>query len=275
MNRRCRFCVTLLPVLLFGCTSLEAVRKYSEVTQATIQEVQPIAHDFHASCMRANIYKPSSAHSECEGEEQASLVIRTIAGVLNNYAVALGALASDGLVDYKADIGALTGEIRNLHVKGLDEKKIGAVGSLATVIANASTKLYQQKQIAQFVRESDPAVVSVSNTLSRLIKDNYAEAIREEITAWGKGYKRIEINVRDKRPLEWEQYSKEQWDVRVNLEAKLKASVGLAEAVTDIGATHQKLSQDANELTTKEVAAAVSAFVNKATPVIREVKDAF
>lgn len=261
--------------LLSGCASMEAVQKYADYSRSTIESVRPVAEDFQASCMRANSAKPFSNYSKCSTEQEASKAILTVSNVLADYGAALGALAADELVNYDKDIDGLTGEIKNLKVKGLEDAKVDAIGSLAKFIAKAATSAYQKKQVKTFLNESNSSLVSVTNTLADVINTNYSEAIKLEISSWEDSYQRVERVARNNNPLEWESYSKAQWKTRAELAEKLKAAKSLSENIIKIGATHTKLINDANDLTSKEVAAMVKSFVNDATPVIKEIKKAF
>jgi rubrerythrin len=254
---------------------MEAVQKYASYSQSTIESVKPVAKDFYASCTRTNSFKPLNSHSDCKTEQEASKAILTVSNVLDEYAVALGALAADELVSYDTDIDAMTTEIKGLKVKGLEENKVDAVGSLAKLISKAATSAYQQQQVGNFIRESDTSITTVTETLSSIIEKNYSTAIEMEISAWEDGYKRVERAARTEKPLEWEAYSKAQWKDRAELDAKLNAVKDLAKNIREIGSTHTKLKKDAEKLTGKEVAAFVRSFVEEAKPVIKEVQDAF
>ncbi len=265
------FVGTLL--VLSGCVSMESVKNYSTYSRTTIESVKPIAKDFQTSCLRANSYKPLKAYSKCNSEQEASKSILIVASVLDAYGAALGALASDELASYNTQTDDLKGELIKLKVA--DEPKIKAVGNLSSLIANAVTKTYQQKEIVKFIKESDDSVISVSNALADIIEQNYVQAISYEISAWEDAYKRVEIIERDAKPLEWEAYSKTQWQQRSDLEAKQAAAISLAKNIRNIGETHHKLKEDANELSSKEVYAIVRNFVDTSKPVIKDVKEAF
>jgi len=275
LERLCRIQCFILVFLMSGCTSMEAVQKFALYSQSTIETVRPVAKDFYASCTRANSFKPLASHSKCKTEQEASKAIQMIAGVIDEYSVALGALASDELVDYEKDVDAMTKEINGLKVSGLDEKKVDAVGSVAQLISKAATSGYQQQQISKFLKQDDVSVANVTETLADLIEKNYSTAIDMEITAWEDGYRRVEKIERTERPLEWEMYSKVQWKDRADLEAKKNAAKSLAKNIREIGTTHEKLKKDAEKLTSKEVAAFVQTYIKNAKPVIKEVQEAF
>lgn len=262
-------------VLLTGCASMEAVQKYAEYSQSTIESVRPVAQDFQASCMRANSAKPFAYYSKCSNEQDASKATLIVSNVLADYGAALGALAADELVNYDKDIDGLTGEIKKLKVSGIDDGKVDAIESLAKCVAKAATSSYQQKQVKKFLKESNSSLVSVADTLADTIEKNYSQAIDLEITAWEDSYQRVEKIAKNDNPLEWESYSKAQWKTRAELTEKLKAAKNLSESIKKIGVTHTKLKEDANDLTSQEVAALVRSFVNDATPVIKETKKAF
>jgi hypothetical protein len=262
-------------LLLPGCASMEAVQKYAEYSQTTMESVRPVAEDFQASCMRANSAKPFAYISPCRAEQDASKAILMVANVLADYGAALGALAADELVSYDEEVDGLTGEIKNLKVNGVDDAKVDAIGNLAKLIAKAATSAYQQAQVKKFLNESNSSLVSATGTLADVINTHYSQAVALEISAWEDAYRRVERAARDSHPLEWGAYSKAQWQARAELLEKLNAAKNLSQSIKEIGDTHTKLKNDANDLTGEEVAAMVKAYVNDATPVIKEAKKAF
>lgn len=274
-ERSFQYFIAAIVVLLSSCASMEAIQKYAAYTQSTIEGVRPIAKDFYTSCLRANSYKPFVNYSKCETEAKASKAILKIANVLDDYSIALSALATDEFVNYDTDINALTTEINNLKVSGLDDKKVDAIGSLAKFVAKAATSAYQQKHIARFIKESNESIVEVSNILSDLIEHNYSQVIKLEISAWELAYQGVERVARDKNPLEWESYSWKQWQNRAETEGKLIAAKNLAKSISEIGETHAKLKKDADNLTSKEVINFVQSFIKEVKPVIKEIQEAF
>lgn len=270
-----RYCLLLVGSLtvLSGCVSMQAVKDYSTYSRTTIESVTPVAKDFHGSCLRANSYKPFSQYRKCDSEREASKAILSVASVLDAYGAALGALASDELVDYNTDVNKLTDEVKKLGT--IDAQQIDAIGKLSSVLANAATSAYQQKEVVKFIQAGDESVGSVADSLAELVEKHYAQVISLELTAWEDAYKRVERVERECKPLEWEAYSKTQWQQRSDLQTKLSATKALAKSIRGIGQTHHKLKQDAEKITGKEVYASVRTFVDATKPVIKDVQEAF
>ena len=268
-----RVALLSLLALLPGCVSMQAVKDYSSYSRSTVESVNPVAKDFYSSCLRANSYKPWKSYSKCASEQEASKAIMKVAEVLDAYGAALGALASDELVDYSADVAKLTAEVKKL--KNFDDKKVYALGKLSSLIANAATSAYQQKEVVKFIQAGDDSVTTVSNGLADIVASNYSQAIKLELSAWEDGYKRAERAERNSKPIAWEAYSKAQWQTRADLESKRSAAQALAKGIRAIGETHAKLKQDAERITGKEVYASVRSYVDAIKPVIKEVQDAF
>lgn len=263
----------IVAVLLSGCTSMLAVKNYSSYSRTTITSVTPVAKDYYASCIRSNSYKPLFSHNNCDTEQNASKAILAVASVLDAYNAALGALASDELVDYSTDVDKLTDEMKKLNK--LDTKQVDAVGKLSVLIANHATSAYQQNEVGKFIQASNESVVAVSNSLADLIEKHYSKAILLELDAWREGYRRVEQKERECKPIEWEIYSKLQWQQYSDLQTKLSAAKALANNIREIGKTHEKLKEDAENITGKEVYASVRTFVDATVPVINEVQEAF
>lgn len=265
----------ILVSLLSGCMSLKAVQKYATYSQATLENVQPVAKDFYESCTRANSFKPINSHSGCKTEQEASKAILMISNVLKKYTVSLGALAADEIINYDTNIDEMTTELKVLKVNGLEDAKVDAVGSLAKLIAKTATSSYRERRVSNFIIESDESINIVTESLADIIEKNYSNAIDLEISAWKDRYQIVEEVVRNESPLEWDAYSKAQWKDRAELDAKLNAVKDLSESIRKIGSTHSKLKKDAKNLTGKEVAALIRSFVEETKPVIKQLQDAF
>lgn len=259
--------------VLSGCVSMQAVKDYSAYSHATVESVTPVAKDFYGSCLRANSYKPLAQYSKCDSEQEASKAILSVASVLDAYGTALGVLASDELVDYTVNVAELTNEVKKL--KTIDDQKIDAIGKLSSLLAKAANSAYQQKEVVKFIQAGDESVGNVADGLAELIETHYAQAISLELTAWEDAYKRVERIERESKPLEWEAYSKAQWQQRADLQTKLSVAKALANNIREIGQTHHKLKHDAEKITGKEVYASVRTFVNATKPVINDVQEAF
>lgn len=259
--------------VLSGCVSMQAVHEYSTTSRATIESVAPVIKDFYGSCLRANSYKPLTQYSKCDSEQEASKAILSVASVLDAYSAALGALASDELVDYNADKNKLTDKLKSLQF--VDDQKIDAVGKLSSLLASATTGAYQQKEVVEFIHVSDSAVGDVANGLADLVEKHYAQAISLELTAWEDAYKRVEKAERATNPMAWESYAKAQWQQRLDLQEKLSATRALAQSIKTIGQAHHQLKEDSEDITGQEVYASIRTFVDGAKPVIKDVQEAF
>ncbi len=273
MKNKYGLLITCLLTILSGCVSMQAVKDYSAYSRTTIESVTPVAKDFYGSCLRANSYKPLAQYSKCDSEQEASRAILGVASVLDAYGTALGALASDELVDYTVNVAELSNQVKKF--KAINDQKIDAIGKLSSLLAKATTGAYQQKEVVKFIQAGDEYVGNVADGLAELIETHYPQAISLEISAWEEAYKRTERIERESKPLEWEAYSKAQWQQRADLQTKLSATEALANSIRAIGQTHHKLKHDAEKITGREVQASVRTFVEATKPVITEVREAF
>jgi hypothetical protein len=267
--------VYIIIITIFsGCISIQPVQEFSSYSRATFNCVNIVAKDYHYSCIRSNSYKPIDHHLSCVSEKEASDAILKIASILDAYSAALGSLASDELVNYNDDITKFTDELKKLPItKNIEEKKLDSIGNLAALIANAATFAYQQKKLTEFIKKSNESVLNVTSILSDIIENNYSQAIKIELSSWRVAYRRVERKERESRPLEWEKYSKEQMTQYANLTMKLSSAKELALCIRKIGETHDKLKQDSDNLSGKEVISYVRIFIDSAKPVIKDIND--
>ena len=266
--------VFLLSCGACGCVSTQAVQQYAAYSRTMIDQVQPVAADFYDSCVRSNQYRPFENRSQCTSEKAAAAGIGNVALVLDRYNSALGALAADSKVAFDKELDGLAAEIGTLPI-GVNKTQIDAVGSIAKLLANAAASGYQKHEVAKFVRQANTSVFVVADALASMIEKNYDLAISNELLAWESSFRTAEKTSKDLHSPTWNSYADAQWQQRAGLEKKLEASKMLAAALRRIGATHQQLSDDADKLSSAEIAAAVTAFYDKAKPVLAQSRAAF
>lgn len=260
-------------LLLAGCVSMEAVTKYSSYSKGTVDSVAVVARDYALSCVRSNSYKSLDSYNDCVDAKKSARAIIDVSKVLSDYSDALSALASDETVDYSVNIEKIANEAKN--IKGYDEDKVGALKKLSGFIAKMATDYYRQKQISEVIVSANATVIKFSSDLADVIDQNIVYQYENELETWQQRYQFVERSQRNSSPFEWESYSSNQWAKRIDIESKMAAAKSLAMGVRQIGVTHNKLSKDAENLTGKEVYAAVRAYANQAKPILEEVRHAF
>lgn len=265
--------LAVMSLLMTGCVSMDAVTKYSAYSKDTVDSINVVARDYALSCARSNSYKALSEYNDCVDAKKGSKAIIDVSKVLSDYSDALGALASDEIVDYNTNIDKVVAETKN--IKGYDEGKVSSLKKLSGFVGQMATNFYRQKQISEVIMSANLTVVKFSDDLAQVIDENIVFQYDNELETWRQRYQYLERSQRSSNPFVWEGYSKNQWDKRIEIETKLAAAKSLANGVREIGKTHNKLSKDAGDLSGKEVYAAVRAYVNQAKPILKEVQEAF
>lgn len=273
MNLKACVSLVFLVLLLSGCVSLQAVQDYSASSHQTLENVKPIAKDFYGSCLRSNSYKPLSQKGDCEKERSSSKAVEGVLSALDAYVVALGAMASGEVANFDLALSQVADAVN--RGDALDKNKVDSITKLSALIAGTATRAYQQKKVVEFIRTSNDSVTAVSEMLAELLKENYVQSINMELTAWQTSYRGVEKAQRGSSVLEWQDYSRKQWEINAQLESRKTVAMEMAISIRDIGKMHSKLEADAEQLDADEVIAAVRGFVVTAKPVIADVQQAF
>lgn len=276
MTERSIISIVLLAVTTFSaCTSLEDVSRYAKTSHATLDTLDPIGKDFYHSCTRSNSYKPIESYSQCKSEKELSTAIVAVTTVLDNYMQAMAALTADTVSNYTDQFKESAQGIKDLKLKEFDDKKVDAVGKIASWTASMATQHYQRKTVKDTIQNNNGVIVETVNGLADVLAKHYTKAITSELDAWQQNYRNAESKTRESKPMEWDIYAKEQWTYRGELEEKLALSSKLAQSLRLIGSTHQQLNQQAETLTSAKVYEAVQNFIQTVAPVIKDTREAF
>lgn len=160
--------------LLQGCAAnLPAVREFSKATVLTSEPFNQVLDDIPKSCERrvdvkiVNKYEiPEGSYDVrltdeykddlalCAGYEKATEKILLAHDVLQNYAEALGKLASDDVVTFNKETSDLKSSLENFKLNGtpiFQESEANAASKIAEFLFDLAVKGYRQKKLNETI----------------------------------------------------------------------------------------------------------------------------
>lgn len=169
-------------LLLSGCADLKSISLLASASSETLKNTTTI-DDYPNSLKREKSYElddsiKNSLDEKIINAQKTSGDALELCKTINLYTIALGRLASDDIIFYKSEIGALQKQIGIL--KGTNNPYSLEVKS-ATLLAKAFTDSYRQEQLKEIIKASNE---HFNNVISALIKndENYMERLSIEKT---------------------------------------------------------------------------------------------
>ncbi len=255
-------------IVLFvsDCADLKAVRKFSDDTTTLTGAVALLIQDSPESCRRRlagdtvirNLAGPDQerAKQACDEVAKAVAAIADLNNVTLAYAKALGALADDKLAVYSADLRAVKASAALLKDGAdkpyIDKSKLDAAGSLADLILKAFTEGYRQREIAKMLTKHDD-LAKQADFLKRFISRGYVQFLTNEEGNLESTSDYLTKTYGKTEPLRARELKRDLGQLQQKLADRKKGAQGTLKALDDMVAAHQKLREDVDNLSPKEL----------------------
>ena len=168
---RAKLIVLLLSAGLAGCSDLTAVHNWSS-TSLEASQFNEIVTTYADTPARLAYYDQDAAdlwQAQAKARDAQAVALELQLSLVADYMAALAALSADGAAYYTKDIGTLTSSLKNTDM--VSDSTLGAAGKLASVIANAAAKVWQQKKVGELIEQANPSLQNILNGELRSIVD--------------------------------------------------------------------------------------------------------
>ncbi len=189
--------VILMPaVLLVSCAPPTVVATFAADAEKTADAGAPLFSDIHASCVRRHraaapvspIFFPASLGAaeggtppevpQCAAFRPEGEALVQESKVLSAYFRALQQLASFNSTSV-TEAGAQTGSNIAL-ASGLNATQLDSISKLASLITEAFTESYRQRDLVKVLVQADPSIASVTRGFEDIVSKDYEGLLREE-----------------------------------------------------------------------------------------------
>jgi hypothetical protein len=175
---------------LNGCVNLDDAAGLSKLSDEARISLPRVSNDVAGTCARQNILfentpraerPPAAQAQDCKPYQEIADHLAKDESVLADYFDALGKLASNEPMSYDATIDAnVTATGANTALSANTASAGNAAQSILKSLADAATKRYREKQLAQLIQQNDPAIQSLTQALKKVITIDYALLLSNE-----------------------------------------------------------------------------------------------
>ena len=175
----------LLTILCSSCLSLEAVQQYADQSVESNEQFNQIDLTFQELCQRKRQLRDlrqsrvlRTYQDSCWLHQQADSAMTKIAGVVQDYLVALGTVASGDRVSY--DLGSAPEVLVGSGLINIEANTLSAYQGLLELLVTASTEAYRRRQVQQLVSQAQGPLATLIDQLTFIADESLREATEQQ-----------------------------------------------------------------------------------------------
>lgn len=284
MSLRYRIAAAAFFLLAFnGCVNLDDAAGLSKLSGEARIALPKVSNDVAGVCLRQNALlentpaneRPRDAQpQDCKPYQDIAHHLAQDESILAGYFDALGKLASNKPLTYDATIAAnITAANYNSALSTNTLTAGNDAQNLLKSLADAVTKGYREKQLAQILQQSDPALQSLTQSLKRVITVDYALLLSNEELSLDSFYQgpmaTAQPNERLALILVQRQYALD----KTALQSRRDSIADYGKIMDDIAALHTKLKQEAgNKASMIEISKQVAPIVGSLAVALSDIQ---
>lgn len=242
---------------LNGCVNLDDAAGLSKLSDEARIALPRVSNDVASTCIRQNTLfentpplerPPAQQAQDCKPYQEIADHLAKDEYVLADYFDALGKLASNEPMSYDATIdanvtatGANSALSANTIAAGNDAQNI------LKSLADAFTKGYREKQLGLLIRQNDPAIQSLTQSLKKVITVDYALLLSNEELSLDIFYKGPMASAQPNEHLALILVQRQYAHDKTALQSRKENIAAYGKIMDDIAALHAKLKQEADK----------------------------
>ncbi len=261
---------------LSGCTSPQNIATFAGTAQSALEQGPAIFRDLHGSCLRRHsdadpitaLYLPpppgtatpnvANENPVCTPLAPQGDALTKASDVLAAYFRAMQQLASFNTSTVSA---ANQQAAENAAVGAqLPLNQVDSLGKLAGFITDAFTGHYQRSRLAQYLRQADPSISSVTRGFEEIVSEDYGGLLREERQTFTARYQNIGDSGSSATIL---LLNRAYTDDLKELDRRKAVADAYVQALQEIRAGHHQLALSADRLNTRDLSLALLPYTAK------------
>ena len=262
-------------LLMTGCTSTKRISDYSTSALKTIEKFDELGHTFMKACKdkcyleNVRELKLSTDECQCAPEQTADNVTSALYNVIKGYYDGLVKLSANELTSYKTD--ALKKQLTSGtfgDVK-IDKTDVDAYTKLSSVLLTAFTDGYRSKKLNSYVGEANEPI----QILIRLLKINLASNLTGRIQVHRQRLQSVYFDLlQDPAASSYEKKNIiDAYHGEIDeLESKISKISIFSKGLNSVAAGHQKLYDNRNKMSPKEIKVMLVQYVSDLEDVLSE-----
>ena len=247
--------VAMFLLALNGCVNLDDAAGLSKLSAEARIALPRVSNDVAGTCARQNALfentpqaerPPTQQAQDCRPYQEIADHLAKDESVLADYFDALGKLASNKPMGYDVAIDAnVTATRANTSLSTNTAAAGNDAHSILKSLADAATKGYRQKQLAQLIQQNDPAIQSLTQALNKVIAADYALLLSNEELSLDNFYKGPMASAQPTERLTLILVQRQYAHDKAALQHRKDNIADYSKIMDDIAALHTKLKQEA------------------------------
>jgi hypothetical protein len=240
---------------LNGCVNLDDAAGLSKLATDARISLPRVSNDVAGTCARQNTLfentptaerPPASQAQDCKPYQEIADHLAKDENVLADYFDALGKLASNQPMGYEAAIDANVTATRTNSALSANTMAAGNdAQSILKSLADAATRGYREKQLAQLIQQNDPAIQSLTQALKKVITVDYALLLSNEELGLDTFYQSPMVSAKPNERLTLILVQRQYAHDKSALQSRKDNIVAYGRIMDDISALHGKLKEEA------------------------------
>jgi hypothetical protein len=244
---------------LNGCVNLDDAAGLSKLSAEARISLPRVSNDVAGTCARQNTLfentpqgerPPAEQAQDCKPYQEIADHLAKDESVLADYFDALGKLASNQPMGYDAAIVAnVTAIGANPSLSANTASAGNAAQSILKSLADAVTKGYREKQLAQLIQQNDPAIQSLTQALKKVVTIDYALLLSNEELSLGDFYQGPMASAQPTERLTLILVQRQYAHDKAAMQFRKDDIAAYGKIMDDLSALHTKLKQEAGSKT--------------------------
>ncbi|WP_075341443.1 hypothetical protein [Tenacibaculum agarivorans] len=270
--------VLLIIIVTFSsCLNLKHVNDFSTASSESIKSFETLNYSFKQSCIdkciskNINALKINSNECNCALEKVADSITLKIYASINGYFKGLSKLSDNELTAYKTEdleTALIEGDFGPIKI---EEKHVRSYSQVAKVLMRAFTDTYRKNKIKEYIKDANAPIKELITFLDFNLSSNLSGKLNVKKDRVKSDYFDLlndnSLSTIEKRNSLREYYAK--LDEIKNQQEKIAS---YSKSLTKVAEGHQKLFDDVNKLTSKEIKQALFQYASEVKLLISEFK---
>ena len=273
-----QFGIALITIIAFSsCVNLKHVNDFSSTSSESIKLFEELDYSFEQSCTdncttkKINELKIDSDECDCNLEKVADSITLKIYSSVNGYFEGLSKLSDNELTTYKTEdleIALIEGDFGSITI---EETQVKSYSQVSQILIRAFTDTYRKSKIKEYVKYANQAVKELINFLDFNLSSNLVGKLNVKKSRIKSDYFDL-LDDNSLSTIEKRNSLKEYYSILDDIKNQQKKINSYSKSLTKISEGHQKLYDNVDKLSVKEIKQSLFQYASEIKSIISEFK---
>lgn len=280
MKKQCKeicFALFLLSVVASSCVNLKSINNFSSTSSTGIKKFEDINYSFKQHCIDRCQFEAirkfeikRDIECNCDDYRKADSVTQLIYNSIRGYFDGLTNLSNNDLTNYNFDAlkKSLTEETFG-SIK-IEKEQVEAYSKISKILLKATTDIYRKNKLKKYIEEANEPIQILLNKFQFIIQKNLEGELnfkKERLYAY---YQEMKMNNPPLTEYEKGKATSDYYQQLFDINTKQKQIESFAKSLKSISEGHQKLYDNINKMSTKELKDLLIGYTSDIQDIISE-----